>query len=133
MFDTVLESLFSIQTIVFAVVIYLQVLIFRKLIETAASKVAYIFPDKWEPFWVELWREWILPAIPVIFGGLTSYLVVQYPYPEVFASSDAGRIFFGLVAGLAAAYVYPRVLFYYRKFLPAAVENVLPTPDSENK
>jgi hypothetical protein len=132
MFETILGELFSLPTIVFAVVIYLQVLLFRKLVEAASVKVARFFPDKWEGFWVELWREWVLPAAPVVFGGLTAYFVVQYPYPEIFASTDAGRLFFGIVAGLAAAYVYPRVLYYYKKFLPTAVAEALPNPDENN-
>jgi hypothetical protein len=129
MFETILGELFSLPTIVFAVVIYLQVLLFRKLTEAVAKRVAHVFPDKWEGFWIELWREWVLPAAPVVFGGLTAYLIVQYPYPEIFASSDAGRFFFGIVAGLAAAYVYPRVLYYYKKFLPETVANALPNPE----
>lgn len=122
MFDQVLDGFFSIQAVVFAVVIWLEVLLLRKLVEVSAKKVAPIFPDKWEPWWVELWREWILPGAPIVLGGLTAGLVTQYPLPEVFANSAAGRVFCGLALGLASGYVYPRVLYYYRKFLPKKVD-----------
>lgn len=122
MFEQVLDSFFSIQALVFAVVIYLEVLIFRKVVEAIARKAAPIFPDKWEPKWIEGWREWVLPGAPIGLGGLTAYLVPQYPLPDVFSESLSGRVFCGLVLGLASGYVYPRVLYYYRKFLPKKVD-----------
>jgi len=122
MFDQVLDGFFSIQAVIFAIVIWLEVLVVRKIVETSAKKIAPVFPDKWEPWWVESWREWLLPGAPIVFGGLTAYLVPQYPLPEVFTTSDAGRVFCGLALGLASGYVYPRVLYYYRKFLPKKVD-----------
>jgi len=119
MFDQILDST---QAVVFAIVIYLEVLLLRKVIEAIAKKVAYIFPDKWEPYWIEAWREWLLPGAPVGLGGITAYLVPQYPFPEVFAGSVSGRVFCGLALGLSAAFVYPRVMFYYKKLLPINVD-----------
>jgi len=133
MMDEVLSSLFSIQTIVFAVVIWLEVLVLRKIIETGANKLKPIFPDKWEPWWIEMWREWILPGAPIGLGGVTAYFVVQYPYPDSFADSASGRLFFGLAVGLASGYVYPRVLYYYRKFLPQKVDDAVKESGLDNK
>jgi len=123
MFDRVLDGFFNIQAVVFAIVIWLEVLVLRKVIEAIAKKVAYIFPDKWEPRWVEVWREWVLPGAPVGLGGITAYLVPQYPFPEVFAGSVSGRVFCGLALGMAAAFIYPRVLFYYKKLLSKKIDD----------
>jgi len=131
MIDAALGSLITIQVIVFCVIIYLEVLAFRKFVEKAfAPFVAKFFPDKWEPWWVELWREWVLPAAPMVFGGLTALLIVQYPYPEQFVSSDWSRLFFGIVAGMAANVVYPRVKYYWKKYLPPKVEEKLEQIDN---
>lgn len=54
----------------------------------------------------KFWRELALPIFPVFFGGIVSYLTVQYPYPEGLAASNFGRISFGLVAGLLSGLVY---------------------------
>ena len=87
-------------------VAYFATLGFRFAIEKLATKIAYVFPDKWEPMFVEAWREWILPSGPVVLGGLIAYLFPMYPYPEVFAASITARVFFGMVAGGASGYAY---------------------------
>jgi len=37
------------------------------------------------------------------------------------------------VAGLASGYVYPRVLYYYRKFLPQKVDDAVKESGLDNK
>jgi hypothetical protein len=88
---------------------------FRWIIENIAKGVAIYFPDKYEPWWEWLWREGILPAAPLVVGGLIGYFVVQYPYPDPFASSDMARLFVGVFAGLMAAFCYPRIMYYLKK------------------
>lgn len=119
--EAVLTDFLSIQTIVFIIIVYLVVAVFRKAVEWMTPKIAYIFPDKWEPWWVEFWREWVLLAAPSIFGGLIAFLVTGYPYPEIFANSVAGRIFFGVVAGLCANNTYKFFSYYIKKLVPKRV------------
>ena len=116
--ESVLTSFFSVSTIVFCIVLSFIVLIIRRLVEAAAKKVAKYFPDKWEPWWVEFWREWVLPVLPIVLGVLIAFFVPLYPFPELFAATSAGRIFFGAVCGGASGYVYRFFKFYLKKLLP---------------
>ena len=104
--DNALTGFLSIETVIFAIVIWFATLAFRFIIQGAARQVAHIFPDKYEPYWIDLWREWMLPATPVVLGGLLAFFISDYPYPSMFASSAMARVFFGLVAGGAAGYAY---------------------------
>jgi hypothetical protein len=120
--DGVLLQFFSISTLIFIIIVYLSVVVFRKLIETLAVKIAYIFPDKYEGWWVELWHEWVLLAAPSVIGGLIAFFVKEYPYPEMFATSEAGRVFFGIVAGLVCNNTYKFLKKKMTQFFPAKVE-----------
>ena len=147
--EGILAAFFSVETIVFCIVIWFAVLILRRLIQGLGKKIAKIFPDKWEPWWIEAWREWMLPALPIILGGLVAFGIPAYPFPEAFAASGAGRAFCGLVAGGASGYAYRFFKFYLKKFLPEKVQqieenlsanalppgedpNTLPNPESED-
>ncbi len=56
----------------------------------------------------KLWKELILPVLPVLLGPTAAYLAKTYPYPGGLTSGSA-RVAFGLVAGLLSGLVY-RVL-----------------------
>ena len=56
----------------------------------------------------KLWKELILPVLPVVLGPTAAFLAKQYPYPNGLSSGSA-RVAFGLVAGLLSGLVY-RVL-----------------------
>jgi hypothetical protein len=134
--EGILASFFSVETIVFCIVVWFAVLILRRIIQGLGKKIAYIFPDKWEPWWIEAWREWILPAMPIVLGGLMAFGIPAYPFPEAFAASSTGRVFFGLVAGGASGYAYRFFKFYLKKFLPEKVQAIeekisenVPPPD----
>lgn len=115
--EAILAILFSPQTIVFCLAIYLAVLVCRRLVEFIARKTAKLIPDKWESVWIYAWSDLILPAAPVILGGVVAFFVKQYPYPEVVAGSDLARVSFGLVAGFSSAYVYRAFKVLLEKFL----------------
>jgi hypothetical protein len=122
--EGILTNFFSAETLVFCVVIALSVLITRHLVEGAAKGIAKMFPDKWEPFWIALWRENILPYLPVGMGGLLGWMVDAYPYPESFSATVTARIFFGIVCGLASGLVYRHVKQLARKMMPEKVEEL---------
>ena len=122
--ESAITGFLSIPTVIFAIVIWFITVAFRFVIERLALRIAYVFPDKWEPYWVDAWREWILPAAPVVIGGLVAYFVSSYPYPEVFASSDTARVFFGLVAGGLAGYAYRFFKYKLDQLLPERVKQM---------
>ena len=116
--ETVLGILFSLQTVIFCLVIAFAVLVLRRVTEAFAKKVAKIFPDKWEPWWILSWRDWILPGLPFLLGGLAGWLIPSYPYPEALATTVVARVFFGLVAGGFSGYVYRSAKSLLSKVLP---------------
>jgi hypothetical protein len=122
--EGILASFFSVETVVFCIVIWLAVLVTRRVVQAAAKKIAKIFPDKWEPWWIEAWRHWMLPALPLVAGALMAFGIPAYPFPEVFAASATGRIFFGLVAGGASGYAYRFFKLYLKKLLPEKVQEL---------
>lgn len=128
-----LLSLLTPATLVFGTVIWLLVLILRKVVETSAVKIAPIFPDKYEPFFVEGWREWILPLSPIFLGGLVALLAPMYPFPEAFAASESGKLFFGIVTGGASGYVYRFMKFQFSKYLPEKAEEFRRSVDPDDQ
>ena len=99
---------------ILVVIIGLSVSGLRWVVENVSKEIAHIFPDKYEPWFQWFWKECALPALPIIVGGLLGYFVVQYPYPDPFASSAAARTFLGLFAGLITNAAYPRLMYYIR-------------------
>jgi len=118
-----LLALLTPAVLVFGVVVWMAVLLFRKVIEALAVKIAHIFPDKYEPWWQEGWREWVLPAAPVVFGGLAAYLFPTYPFPEMFESME-GRVFLGMVLGGASGYVYRWAKVQFKKYVPEKMQEM---------
>lgn len=117
--ENVLTNLLSLQTLIFIVIVYLATATFRKVVEKGlAPRVAKFFPDKWEPWWIDFWEEWVLLAAPSIIGGLIAFFVESYPYPEIFAKSKSGTVFFGIVAGLICNNTY--------KFLKKKIQQLMP-------
>lgn len=122
--DGAVTSFFSMTTVIFAIVVWFLTVAFRSIVESIALRVAYIFPDKYEPYWVDVWKEWVLPAAPIVIGGLVAFLVPTYPYPAVFAASESARIFFGLVAGGASGYSYRFFKHKLNQLLPQKVKEL---------
>lgn len=108
-------ALFSASFWVLVTIIGLLVAGFRWIVENVAKGLAKYFPDKYEPWWQWFWREGVLPAAPLVVGGLIGYFIEQYPYPEPFASSDWARLFVGIIAGLFAVFCYPRIMYYLKR------------------
>jgi SNF family Na+-dependent transporter len=141
--ENVLSILFSLQTIIFCLGIYLSVLIGRRIIEAIAKKIAKLLPDKANSWIRHVWEEWLLPGAPVAIGGLIAAFVKQYPYPDAVVGSELARIFYGLIAGWASAYVYRSAKALIKKVLPqktteelesVVADKDLPDPEKlENK
>lgn len=122
---TALTGLFTLPFLVLCVIIGLIVTGFRWIIQKAAKKIAPIFPDKYEAWWVWLWREVILPIAPLVCGALIAYFIKDYPYPSPFEQATSARVFVGVIAGLASGFLYPRVMYYLKKFSPKKLDEAV--------
>lgn len=120
--ETALLSLFSVVFFVFAFGTALAVMGFRAVVEAIAIRLKPVLPDKVEDMLQDFWNEWVLPAAPVLFGGIIAFLVPDYPYPAEFAETTSARVFFGLVAGFFSGGVYRFAKFHLRKYLPEEVK-----------
>lgn len=128
------DSLVTAESIVLCIVIALAVLLTRRIVEGIAKVVRKALPDKWEPFWIELWRENVLPYLPVGMGAFLGWQIDSYPYPGEFGESLSGRVLLGIVAGLASGLVYRHVKGLAKRRMPGKVkeleEKVGELPDS---
>lgn len=140
--DTALLSLFSIVFFVFAFGINIVVMTLRAVTEAIFKKLDVVIPDKIEDFLRDVWNEWIIPAAPVVIGGLLAYFIADYPYPAEFAASISGRVFFGLIAGFFSASVYRFAKYHIKKYIPEEIKakidalakqnNITPSEKDEN-
>ncbi len=123
--DQILGQFFSLETIIFCIVVYIAVLVTRRLVETSAKYLSKYVPEKYSSNITEVWREWVLPVLPMLIGALLAFAIVAYPFPAIFAVSVSGRVFFGIVSGMASGYVYRFFKYYSKKLLPEAVQNTV--------
>jgi hypothetical protein len=100
--DLILES---ISTIVFCGVIFGLVWVQRQLFE--------ILFKRFKPTLLEgkttaslLYKQLVLPATPLGAGGLLAMVFQMYPFPEIFANSVEGKVFYGVFCGLISGWVY---------------------------
>lgn len=100
--DTLLQTLFSWQFVLFSLAIAAVMFVFRTSVEYALT--AWKASVKESKFWTDL----ILPILPVILGGLGGILFKNYPYPNDL-KTIGDRFIFGAVAGLLSTLLY-RVL-----------------------
>lgn len=125
--ESALLSLFSLVFLVFAFGIGVLVSTIRTICEAVYRKLTIVIPDKFEGFLEDVWNEWILPAAPVVLGGLLAYFIADYPYPAEFATSVSGRVFFGIIAGFFSSTVYRFAKYHLKKYLPQEIKNKLPS------
>jgi len=123
--EQALVSIFTLSFLVFSIVIAISVSAFRSIIEAIFHKLEIVIPDKAEVIIKDLWREWIVRALPVVVGGLFAYIFVSYPVPAEFAASMSGRVFFGMIAGLFSSTIYSFCKFYIKKYLPDNIKEKL--------
>ena len=125
--ESALLSLFSLVFLVFAFGIGVLVSTLRTVAEGIYRKLTIVIPDKLEGFLEDVWNEWILPAAPVLLGGLLAYFLADYPYPAEFAASISGRVFFGIIAGFFSSTVYRFAKYHLKKYLPQEIKDKLPS------
>lgn len=110
--ENILQAFFSWQFLFFCLALGAVVFVIRKVVE--------YWMENWWPLknWTaankdaKLWRELILPILPIILGQVAAIYAVQYPYPQDFKTLS-GRMVFGLVAGFTSGLL----VRIYRAFL----------------
>lgn len=97
--DTILQTLFSWQFLIFGSAIAAVMFVIRKIIEYAMAN--------WSPLAKEskLWNDLLLPILPVLLGAFGALVFKTYPYPDGLVTGG-GRFIFGLVAGLLSTLIY---------------------------
>lgn len=101
--DTMLQALLSWQFLLFCLAIAAITFVVRKIAEYALDNPK--IPTGKMTKTSRLWKELILPILPVLMGPFAGFLAKQYPYPEGL-QTVSGRLIFGLVAGLLSGLVY---------------------------
>jgi len=74
------------------------------------------------------WRSLVLPVLPIIIGGIATFLSTGYPYPELLGASEFGRVCFGLGAGALSTTLYRVIL----ELLRSKVSNLTNYNDESN-
>jgi len=118
--DTMFQALLSWQFLLFCLAIAAVLFVIRKIFEYVMANYKIDAKNS------KLWRELILPILPVVLGSTAAFLAKQYPYPGGLTSGSA-RVAFGLVAGLLSGLFY-RVL---KSALTNKINNLaIGTPDA---
>lgn len=116
-------GLFSTTFFVFALVVALASSFIRNIAEAIFRKLKIVIPDKYEGFLTDFWNEWVLPALPIILGGLFAFIFTGYPFPTEFAATATGRVFIGIVAGMLSSTIYRFTKYHVKKYVPAAIKD----------
>ena len=114
--DTILHAFLSWQFLFFCIALGAAVFVIRQVVEYAMKN--------WWPLkgWAaanskaKVWRDLILPIMPIVLGQVAALVAHQYPYPEGF-STVSGRVVFGLVAGFSSGLIVK----LYKSFLASTV------------
>jgi len=117
-----ITAIFTTSTLIYSIVIALATIGVRNVIEAFYKRLKKILPEKVEDICTDIWKQWILRALPMILGGIGAYMFTSFPFPEVFNTSPSGRVFFGIVCGLFSSPIYSIVKFHTRKHLPASIK-----------
>jgi hypothetical protein len=70
----------------------------------------------------KLWKELLLPILPVVMGGLGGFIFKTYPYPDGLTTTGS-RFLFGLVAGLLSGLFYRVVKAMFIQRIQTALPN----------
>jgi len=111
--DTILEAFLTWQFLFFCIAIGAVVFVMRVIAEYVMANWAAAAKES------KLWRDLILPILPILLGQAAALLISQYPYPVGF-TSQGGRLIFGLVAGFSSGLV----VRLYRSFLSSKIADL---------
>lgn len=97
--DDVLQILMSWQFVIFSLGVVAITLVLKTIAEYLLVNIKIVAKES------KIWRDLLLPILPVILGSCCAVLIKEYPYPEGLSTTGA-RFVFGLVAGLLSTFLY---------------------------
>jgi len=113
--DTALQALLSYQFILLCLSIAAITYVFKLTTQFFILDRPNMPGSRTSAFWTEV----LLPIFPLFIGTIIGWLIKTSLYPEM-VTGTAGRIFFGLVAGLLSGLVYRVVWGMIKSKIPAA-------------
>lgn len=131
-FISSVTSLFGPAFLVLCVVIYILVELQRKILELFFSKFlpSMLKEGKWQN---KLWKDILLPSGAPGTGMIFTWIVESYPYPEMFATSPANRIIWGIFAGFFSGYVYRMAKQLFTGYLSGIAEKYAKKPKNKKE
>lgn len=111
--DSIFQAFLNFQFLFFCIAIGAVVFILRIVAEYMMANWASAAKES------KLWRDLILPILPILLGQFGAFFFKSYPYPEGF-NSNGGRVVFGLVAGFSSGLI----VRLYRSFLSSKVSEI---------
>lgn len=118
--DTALQALLSYQFILFCLCLAAITYVLRLTVQFFILDNPQMPGSRASAFWKEL----LLPIAPVVNGAVLGFLVKGSIYPEI-VIDKAGRVMFGLVAGLLSGLVYRVVWGMIKSKMPSGVVGVV--------
>lgn len=116
--DNVLLALFTWQFVLFCLAVFGITLIIRRIAEYALVNNKFIAKES------KLWRDLILPTLPIIVGIIFAVIAKKYPYPVDMTATSA-RVSWGLAGGLLSGLGYRVVNSFVVSFITAKIPNAL--------
>jgi hypothetical protein len=124
--NPIFKNLFSLNTLVYCISVWLVVLILRNIIEkigTGINSFAKVSdPTKAKIMYV--WTELVLPVLPLVIGGIGS-LYFAWLFPVAFTTPESHKILFGIVCGSFSSIVYRSCKTYITTVLPTQLKNAV--------
>ena len=118
--ESVLQALFTWQFILFCLLVSGITLVIRRVVEYFLANSKVIAKES------KLWRDLLLPILPIFVGVIFALIAKKYPYPVEILSAS-GRAAWGLSGGLLSGLSYRVVSSFVTAFIvskiPTAVVN----------
>jgi len=113
--DNALQAIFTWQFLLFCLAIFGITLVIRKIVEYLLANNTFIAKES------KVWRDLILPILPVLVGVIFALFAKAYPYP-VDMSAASARAAWGVASGLLSGLGYRIV----NSFITAFIVNKIP-------
>jgi hypothetical protein len=114
--DNVLLALFSWQFLLFCLMTFGITFVIRKIVEYFMANNKIVAKES------KLWRDLILPLLPIFVGVATAVIAKQFPYPVDMHSTSA-RVAWGLSGGLLSGLGYRVVSSFITAFILSKMPN----------
>ncbi len=114
--DGVLLALFTWQFILFCLAVFGLTFLFRKIGEYLFANVGFLTKES------KIWRDLILPVLPIVVGIVFALIAKSYPYPIDMHASSA-RMAWGLSGGLLSGLGYRIINSFLTSFILSKLPN----------